>query len=131
MLFSHWSIRSKLRLGLALLAISVLALFGSAYYGLYAYRGLVMSISARSAELPLADTLRDRVADLHETLNQVLVRQTMDVGIGTNRTSADSTDAVFLRESYRSKFDLVRPRQTYEELIGLDHLAAWQEKRRR
>jgi diaminopimelate decarboxylase len=30
-----------------------------------------------------------------------------------------------------SKFDLVRPRQTYEELIGLDHLAAWQEKRRR
>jgi diaminopimelate decarboxylase len=30
-----------------------------------------------------------------------------------------------------SKFDLVRPRQTYDELIGLDHLAAWQEKRRR
>jgi diaminopimelate decarboxylase len=30
-----------------------------------------------------------------------------------------------------SKFDLVRPRQTYEELIGLDHLAAWQEKKRR
>jgi diaminopimelate decarboxylase len=30
-----------------------------------------------------------------------------------------------------SKFDIVRPRQTYEELIGLDHLAAWQEKRRR
>jgi diaminopimelate decarboxylase len=29
-----------------------------------------------------------------------------------------------------SKFDLVRPRQTYEELIGLDHLAAWQEKGR-
>ncbi|MGE4252957.1 MAG: diaminopimelate decarboxylase [Parvibaculaceae bacterium] len=29
-----------------------------------------------------------------------------------------------------SKFDIVRPRQTYEELIGLDHLAAWQEKRR-
>jgi diaminopimelate decarboxylase len=30
-----------------------------------------------------------------------------------------------------SRFDLVRPRQTYEDLIGLDHLAAWQEKRRR
>ena len=29
-----------------------------------------------------------------------------------------------------SKFDLVRPRQTYEELIGLDHIASWQEKRR-
>ncbi|HTN99025.1 MAG TPA: diaminopimelate decarboxylase [Nordella sp.] len=30
-----------------------------------------------------------------------------------------------------SKFALVRPRQTYEELIGLDHLAQWQEKSRR
>ncbi|MGE0006380.1 MAG: diaminopimelate decarboxylase, partial [Parvibaculaceae bacterium] len=30
-----------------------------------------------------------------------------------------------------SKFDIVRPRQTYEELIGLDHLAAWQAKKRR
>lgn len=30
-----------------------------------------------------------------------------------------------------SKFAIVRPRQTYEELIGLDHLADWQEKRRR
>ena len=29
-----------------------------------------------------------------------------------------------------SKFDIVRPRQTYEELIGLDHIASWQEKRR-
>jgi diaminopimelate decarboxylase len=30
-----------------------------------------------------------------------------------------------------SKFDLVRPRQTYEELIGLDHIAQWQEKKRK
>ena len=29
-----------------------------------------------------------------------------------------------------SKFAIVRPRQTYEELIGLDHLAQWQEKSR-
>ena len=55
MLFSHWPIRNKLQLGLGLLAVSVLTLFGSAYYGLYAYRGLVKSLSARSAELPLAE----------------------------------------------------------------------------
>lgn len=30
-----------------------------------------------------------------------------------------------------SKFAIVRPRQTYEELIGMDHLAQWQEKSRR
>ena len=42
---------TKLKLGLGLLLVTVLALFGSAYYGLYAYRGLVKSLSARSAEL--------------------------------------------------------------------------------
>ena len=56
-MFSHWPIRNKLQLGLGLLAVSVLTLFGSAYYGLYAYRGLVKSLSARSAELPLANEL--------------------------------------------------------------------------
>ena len=58
-MFSHWPIRYKLQLGLGLLAVSVLTLFGSAYYGLYAYRGLVKGLSARSAELPayIADTL--------------------------------------------------------------------------
>ena len=49
-----WPIRTKLKLGLGLLLVTVLALFGSAYYGLYAYRELVRSLSARSAELPLA-----------------------------------------------------------------------------
>ena len=44
MLFSHWPIRNKLQVGLGLLAVSVLTLFGSAYYGLYAYRGLVKSL---------------------------------------------------------------------------------------
>ena len=77
-LFSHWPIRNKLQLGLGLLAVSVLTLFGSAYYGLYAYRGLVKSLSARSAELPLANKLRDHVADLHEILNQVQDRQELD-----------------------------------------------------
>jgi two-component system, NtrC family, sensor kinase len=74
-LFSRWPIRNKLRLGLGILAASILTLFGSAYYGLYAYRGLVKSISARSAELPLADQLRDYLAELHEILSQVEDRQ--------------------------------------------------------
>lgn len=78
MLFSHWPIRNKLQLGLGLLAVSVLTLFGSAYYGLYAYRGLVKSLSARSTELPLADTLRDHVAELHELLNTVEDRRRLD-----------------------------------------------------
>src|SRR3990172_8655365 len=68
---SRWPIRNKLQLGLGLLAVSVLTLFGSAYYGLYAYRGLVKSLSARSAELPLANQLSQHVADLRVILSQV------------------------------------------------------------
>jgi len=48
---SHWPIRTKLKLGFGLLLVTVLALFGSAYYGLYTYRALVKGLSARSTEL--------------------------------------------------------------------------------
>jgi two-component system, NtrC family, sensor kinase len=105
-LFSHWPIRRKLQLGLGLLAVSVLTLFGSAYYGLYAYRGLVKSISVRSAELPLADELRDHVADLHELLNQVLVRQNLDDGLRIPTTIADNEGAL-MRDSYRTQVALI------------------------
>ena len=37
-MLSHWPIRTKLKVGLGLLFVTVVALFGSAYYGLYAYR---------------------------------------------------------------------------------------------
>ncbi len=108
MLFSHWPIRNKLQLGLGLLAVSVLTLFGSAYYGLYAYRGLVKSLSARSAELPPANKLRDHVADLHEILNQVQDRQQLDDRLGSSLTlgsGPDQTvwDAGLLREKYSTK----------------------------
>jgi two-component system, NtrC family, sensor kinase len=105
-LFSHWPIRRKLQLGLGLLAASVLTLFGSAYYGLYGYRGLVKSISARSSELPLANKLRDHVAGLHEILNQVHDRQTLDEGLGTP-TAMTEADAGLLRESYHTQLALI------------------------
>jgi two-component system NtrC family sensor kinase len=82
----------------------VLTLFGSAYYGLYAYRGLVKSISARSAELPLADKLRDHVAELHEILNQLHDRQNLDDAFDNSPAVAES-DA-FLWQNYHSQFDL-------------------------
>jgi signal transduction histidine kinase len=102
-LFSHWPIRNKLQLGLGLLAVSVLTLFGSAYYGLYAYRGLVKSLSARSAELPLADKLRDHVADLHEILNQVEDRQQLEV---FDREDVLGSDSSLLRQRYDTQLEL-------------------------
>jgi len=67
---SHWPIRTKLKIGLGLLLITVLALFSSAYYGLYAYRGLVKGLSARSAELPLAGQVSQKLVDLRDILRQ-------------------------------------------------------------
>jgi two-component system, NtrC family, sensor kinase len=64
-----WPIRTKLTLGLGLLLVTVLALFGSAYYGLYAYRGLVKDLAWRSAELPLNSDIQRAVGVL-VTLSQ-------------------------------------------------------------
>jgi two-component system, NtrC family, sensor kinase len=115
-LFSHWPIRNKLQLGLGLLAVSVLTLFGSAYYGLYAYRGLVKSLSARSNELPLANELSQYVADLRVILSQVEER--LDYAPGGVMPLAGSPDQQpwdpeLLRELYRTKFELFR--QTLEK----------------
>lgn len=109
MLFSHWPIKNKLQLGLGLLAVSVLTLFGSAYYGLYAYRGLVKGLSARSAELPLANKLRDHVSDLHEILNQVQDRQQLDDKFAaltvTNATEQLEWEIGLLAQKYSAQLD--------------------------
>jgi two-component system, NtrC family, sensor kinase len=110
-LFSHWPIRKKLQLGLGLLAVSVLTLFGSAYYGLYAYRGLVKSLSARSAELPLANELSQYVADLRVILSQVEERHeylpgsvlAQDAGPDQKEWEADG----LLRRHYATQFELI------------------------
>jgi len=112
-IFSRWPIRNKLQLGLGLLAATILTLFGSAYYGLYAYRGLVKSLSARSTELPLADQLRDCLADLHEILSQVEDHQQRldEIAGGALPTANTSEQNVWnadgiLREKCRTQFDL-------------------------
>jgi two-component system NtrC family sensor kinase len=108
-LFSHWPIRNKLQLGLGLLAVSVLTLFGSAYYGLYAYRGLVKSLSARSSELPLANKLRDHVGDLHEIINQVQYRQQLDDRFAALSEANAPDQAVWdglLQQKYSAQLDL-------------------------
>ncbi len=122
MIFSRWPIRNKLQLGLGLLAASILTLFGSAYYGLYAYRGLVKSLSARSTELPLADRMRDCLAELHEILSQVQDQQRFDEiasgALATNNATEETVwdaDAI-LQQKCRNQFDLFC--QTLEQYRG-------------
>jgi signal transduction histidine kinase len=88
------------------LAVSVLTLFGSAYYGLYAYRGLVKSLSARSTELPLADQLSQHVAELRVTLS--LVEERLDYALGDVMPQKGGSGDPLLRDKFRSEFDLFR-----------------------
>src|SRR6185436_16166210 len=112
-IFSRWPIRNKLQLGLGLLAATILTLFGSAYYGLYAYRGLVKSLSARATELPLADRLRDCLAEIHEILSQVEDQQRSDeIATGELATNSATDHTVWdadgiLRQKCKNQFDLL------------------------
>ena len=90
----HRPIRTKLKLGLGLMLVTVLALFGSAYYGLYAYRSLVHSLYTRSSELPLARKVSERVIDLRLTLVQVEERA--DMPIKLDEPEVPFNDAKFL-----------------------------------
>ncbi len=109
---SQWPLRTKLKLGLGVFLIAILALFGSAVYGLYSYRGLVKSLSGRSAELPLASDIQQHVNDLRVILSQANERAELPLSIQsiTKTSSKDEEinslpwDAQMLREEYRITF---------------------------
>lgn len=81
-LILHWPIRHKLRVGLGAMAVTIALLFGSALYGLYAYRSLVKSLNARSAELPLADQIGTHVSEL-----RVILAQARERALGNDDTT--------------------------------------------
>ena len=92
-MLSTLAIRDKLRLGLGLLAVSTLALFIAALYGLYAYRGLVKSLSARSTELPLANELSQHVSNLRVVVGKSRER------LAGHEVQSGYTDLEFTSES--------------------------------
>ncbi|MCO6046847.1 HAMP domain-containing histidine kinase [Aeoliella sp. ICT_H6.2] len=117
-MISHWPIRLKLRVGLGLMAVSLCLLFGAALYGLYAYRGLVKSLSARSQELPLADELSVHVGNLRVILAEAKQRinshneiefgtfePLANSGLTDKLTAKNETQLAVFRERYRQEFD--------------------------
>ena len=109
---AHWPLRTKLKLGLAIFLVAILALFGSAVYGLYAYRGLVKSLSGRSAELPLASDIQQHINDLRVILSQANERAELPLSIQTITDARSGEkdpcslpwDAQMLREQYSITF---------------------------
>jgi signal transduction histidine kinase len=114
-------------LGLGLLAVSVLTLFGSAYYGLYAYRGLVRTLSARSSELPLANQLSQHVADLGAILSQLEERQRIDelpggISLQSGSDQRNSNVDGMLRQKYSYRFiQFSRTLQDYRDQLDANH----------
>jgi signal transduction histidine kinase len=111
---THLPIRSKLRIGLGLLAVTTLTLFIAAIYGLYAYRGLVKTLSARSTELPLANELSQHVGEMRVVLGQARERI---MGRDRNKgdifllsqieteNGQDPWDLKMLRDRYHAQFE--------------------------
>lgn len=73
-LSSHWPIRNKLLVCLALLLIILTTLSASGFVGVYKYRGLVRSLRDRSAELQLATKLGLLASDARVTLSKCRLR---------------------------------------------------------
>lgn len=100
------------------MAVSLCLLFGAALYGLYAYRGLVKSLSARSQELPLADQLSTHVGNLRVILaeakqrlnshNEIEFHNIQPLGDGElsdQLEAKNETQLAVFRERYRQEFD--------------------------
>jgi two-component system NtrC family sensor kinase len=81
-LLSKWPIRNKLLIGLALLLVIVLTLSWSAFYGLYAYRGLVKSLE-RVEELRLASDFNQKVSDLRVIVSKISVLSPLELELST------------------------------------------------
>ena len=124
-MLSKWPIRVKLLVGLGLLVLVVAILASSGLYTMYAYRGLVKSLSWRVVELPVAAKLSRQVGDLQVTLSKLY-------GLRENTFSDAQRDDVpvrlrLLREEFRLKLDQVEA--TLAEYRGqLEHQfqADWQ-----
>ena len=93
----------------------VVALFGSATYGLYAYRSLVKNLSTRSTELPLANDLCNSIAEMRVTLSRIRERLTLATTTSSEIASSQvaipsrypSHDQQFLRLEFHTRFDFV------------------------
>jgi hypothetical protein len=101
----------------------VLTLFGSAYYGLYAYRGLVKSLSARSTELPLADQLSQHVGELRVIVSQVDERLTLASQEVTFNAGAEYKTLDLERNRFRGTFyAFSQALETYRDQLDSNHL---------
>ncbi len=114
-MLAHWPIRTKLKLGLGLLLVTVLALFSSAYYGLYAYRGLVKGLSARSAELPLAGQVSQKLVDLRDILRQANERVEL---AGKAQSLGSVAEDEVSSELYFSHWDAAVLNEEYQMHLG-------------
>lgn len=112
-MLGHRPLRVKLHIGLGLLATSTVLLLGAALNGIYSYRELAKALSARSAELPLANQFSQHVGDLRVILGKarerIASKRNEAARFGLTRFDSQTGDNPWelkvLREMYRAEFD--------------------------
>ena len=111
-MLSNWPIRKKLTLGIALLLIAVAILAFSGFRGVYAFRGLVRSVSQRASELPIAIELAQHVSALQATESSLLREGDLPVG-----EEHSMSDAFFNLEFTRHLDGVSRTLTRYREKL--------------
>jgi two-component system, NtrC family, sensor kinase len=116
-MFARCSIRYKLLIGVALLALIVCGLTASGLWGVSSYRGLVRTVSLRAAELPLADELTRSVAELRIEFSRY--RTAKDVGDSRVHNAGqhvqfryDLAGVEQALNKYREQLELIEPNGT-------------------
>ena len=126
-MFSHWPIRKKLGVVIALLVTTLVALAYSSFQGVYAFRSLARGISQRGTELPLGLELAKEVSALESIFADT---ETHEDGFitGYRVDSGHRLQIDFLNVRFNTKFEEVTTqfnfyRSQIEQNIEKSHIA--------
>lgn len=96
----HWTIRKKMLIGIAAIAVPLALLTYSSVSGAYSYRGLAVAISFRAAELPLSN-------EVTESIDELRFRSRSNVTLAPNE-GGPIDGGLFEREKFLQQIQSVR-----------------------
>jgi two-component system, NtrC family, sensor kinase len=96
----HWTIRKKMLIGIAAIAVPLALLTYSSVRGAYSYRGLAAAISFRAAELPLSN-------EVTESIDELRFRSRSNVTLAPNE-GGPIDGGLFEREKFLQQMQSVR-----------------------
>jgi len=96
----HWTIRKKMLIGIAAIAVPLALLTYSSVRGAYSYRGLAVAISVRATELPLSN-------EVTESIDELRFRSRSSLSLVPNESGLID-NGLFEREKFLQQIQSVR-----------------------